>query len=490
MSDTRDLDDLERRLRTTFGTKAEQIVVDTSGFDLTDALVDVAPPRSRRRILAIATVMVVAAAATATLVVAARAHSRASIVATESSVPSSSVPVTAPPPSPNPIDAPLIAPTFMPDGQQLWSLTSRSGSGTGFPTQLFGTVAPDGTLAPGLLVELQPASPGDGLGSGTQVTVRGQSGVTRASKDAGDAPFEIDWIEAGAYVRVTVRGASVAQAVAALDALQARGSSLMTGFDPASVPTGYPLLGERLTSGPDVSATFEYSAAPPDSHATPDFTVVTDVAGSYPGYLRTWIAGHRAADGTTVELDPGVGYYVAWPDGRDVIVQSGAGNTDLTVLEQIVRSAKTLDASSAAALAAAAQARVASLPWFGSAPMTAGQISLYGTGSPTAVCLQLRGADIACSNPFASDASTSGSLPGYAGSAVIDGHWYVFVAASAEPSITENGGRNTELPAELAQIHGTHVALVAVPDNVDTVQIMVPTGPNQAAGTGFRRPQV
>ena len=84
----------------------------------------------------------------------------------------------------------MLAPTWVPDGQKLWSLTSNTQQPYAESSQLFGTATAEGVLAPGLLVEDQPASPGAGVGSGTAVTVRGHSGVTRASKDAGDAPFE------------------------------------------------------------------------------------------------------------------------------------------------------------------------------------------------------------------------------------------------------------------------------------------------------------
>jgi hypothetical protein len=98
-----------------------------------------------------------------------------------------------------------------------------------------------------------------------------------------------------------------------------------------------------------------------------------------------------------------------------------------------------------------------------------------------------------CSNPFTLNAgnnASNGALPGYAGSAVIDGQWYVFVvaAAAAEPFISRNGGRDTGLPTESGVVDGMHVALVAVPDGIDNVSVLVPTGPYQSAGGGFTRP--
>jgi hypothetical protein len=373
-------------------------------------------------------------------------------------------------------------------------------------SQLFGTVGADGKLDPGLLVELQPASPGDGVGSGTAVTVRGNAGVTRASKDAGVDTFEIDWIEGDAMVRVTVRGASVDEAVAALDALRPRGSSVVSGYDAASAPGRFPSLGDHpaASGANNVSATFEYAVAAPTAGAQPDFVVRSDVYGEYPGYLRILIAGSRAADGVAIEFDPGVGLLAAWPDGRSVVVQSTAADPDVAELERIARSVGPLDEGHAASLAAGAQARVASLSLVGSASLPSGQIELRGTGSPTAVCLRVESFDPACSGPYTmptdADASNGsspnttvpggvgGTLPGYGGSAVIGGRWYVFIAASAPPSITTNGSPQVALPTETGQIGDMRVALVAVPDDVDFVQVLVPTGPNQSAGTGYPRP--
>jgi hypothetical protein len=204
------------------------------------------------------------------------------------------------------------------------------------------------------------------------------------------------------------------------------------------------------------------------------------------------MAGHRAGDGTAVVFDAGVGFSVAWPDGRTMTVASAAADPDLAVLERVARSAAVLDKGGAADLAAEAQARVASLPQQGTAAVDAGVVDLRGSASPTAVCLHVDGADPACSNPFVVNAGagmSNGALPGYAGSAVISGKWYVFVAASAEPFISRNGGRDTGLATQTARIGDMHIALVVVPDGVDHVQVLVPTSENQAAGTGFERPR-
>ena len=488
-----DTHELERRLQQTLRAKAAQADVADAEFDAASPLIEVAlaTRRPRRALIAVATALAVAAAATGVALVT-RPQSHGPLVATKSSR-TTPTPTSIAPSAPSPIAAPVLAPTWVPDGQKLWSLTSNTQEQYAESTQLFGTVGADGALAPGLLIEIQPASPGSGVGSGTAVTVRGHSGVTRASKDAGDAPFEIDWIEGNGDMRVTVRGATVAEAVTALDALRPRGGDLLAGFDPAAAPNPFPLLGERLSPAakPDVYAQFEYSSSDPTAGAKPEFTVKSDVYGSYPGYLRTWMAGHRAADGTVVEYDPGAGFFVVWPDGRTAIAASSAPDPDLAVLEHIARSASVLQETDAAALAAEAQARVAALPVQGTTTLDAGVVDLRGAGSPTAVCVHVGAAAPACSNPFAINAlddASSGALPGYAGSSLIGGKWYVFVAANAAPTITKNGMPDGALATQTAQIGALHIALAVVPDGVDKVQIWVPTSENQSGGTGFTRP--
>ena len=493
MSDTQQL---ERRLQETLHAKARQIDITDEPFAAPAAPTELvaSTKRSRRAVVAVATALAVASAATGVALVA-RPHSRGPSVATKSSTtPSPTSVAPNAPNAPSPIAAPVLAPTWVPDGQKLWSLTSNRQDPYEESTQLFGTVGTDGALAPGLLVEIQPVAPGAGVGDGTPVIVRGHNGVTRASKDAGDAPFEIDWIEGNGDVRVTVRGATVAEAVTALDALRARDSDLTSGFDPAGDPNGFPLLDERLfpAAKPDVYAQLEYAAADPAAGAKPDFTVKSDVNGFYPGYMRTWMAGNRAADGTAVVYDSGVGFSVAWPDGRTVTVASSAPDPDLAVLEHIARSAAVLQETDAAALSAEAQARVEALPEQGTAALDAGVVALRGAGAPTAVCVHVGGANLACSNPFAINAlddASSGALPGYAGSTLISGKWYVFVAANAAPTITKNGVPGTALAVETAQIDAFHIALVVVPEGVEHVQVWVPTSENQSSGTGFDRPR-
>ena len=200
MSDTQEL---ERRLQETLRAKAAQVDVTEERFNAMSQLVEVArsSKRSRRSFIAVATALAVAAAATGVVLVA-RPKSRGPLVATQSSA---TTPTTsAERNGPNPA-APLLAPSWVPDGQKLWSLTSNTQPAFAQSSQLFGTVATDGALAPGLLVEIQPSTPGAGVGDGTAVTVRGHNGVTRASKDAGDAPFEIDWIEDDGFVRHRAR---------------------------------------------------------------------------------------------------------------------------------------------------------------------------------------------------------------------------------------------------------------------------------------------
>jgi hypothetical protein len=489
MTDTPVLDPTEERLRATLQTKAAQLVVLDEPFDaMFPTPIDA--PRRRRAGWLVGVLAVAAAIAGALIVVGARGRGPA--VATASSVPTATT--AAPAPAADSITAPLLAPTWVPDGEQLWSVTSEPQVDLSqMRDQLFGTVAADGTLAPGLLVELQPAPEGSTVGAGAPVTVRGVQGVTRDSKDAGTGTYAVEWIDGHTDVRVTVRGASVADAVAAIDALRARGTDLSAGFDAAADPNGYALLGEHIGTAPDdnVAATFEY--APETAGARPDFTVLTYTDDQYPDDLRVWIAGGRAADGSTFERDPQAGYYAAWSDGREVIVRARDANVDPGVLDRIAHSVTTLDEHDAAALAAGAQARLAALPSTGTVELAAGSVSLRGNATLGTVCLTVEGFDPACADPFVEDAAgieDGSALPGHAGSAVVDGRWYVFAAAATDAVISQAPGvRQYDLPVGRGAIGSTRVALVAVPDGVDHVNILVPTGPNGYGGGGFTRPR-
>jgi hypothetical protein len=313
--------------------------------------------------------------------------------------------------------------------------------------------------------------------------------VTRAAKDMGAPATEFDWIEGDADIRVEVRGASADEAVAALDALRPRAAGLRSGFDPASAPDGYPLLGEHA-SGPvsGVAATFSYSTS---QTSAPGLTVMTSTASAYPGYLRTWAGGRRTPEGAATEYQAGYGLLVGWPDGRQVIVQSRAAAPDVAELERIALGAHALDSSSAQSLAAATQARVAALAARGSVDIAGGTITQHGDGVFSGACLTVGDAAPVCSSPFDGGATTGAPDANLrAGSGVIDGQWYVFTASAvnAQFTVATDDASGRTLTATRGAIGSTTVSVLRVPDDVDAVQILLPVGDTQLGGAAFMRP--
>jgi hypothetical protein len=304
------------------------------------------------------------------------------------------------------------------------------------------------------------------------------------------------WVEGDTLVNAIFRGVTQDQAVTMLDALRPRSADLFDGFDPASAPVGFGKLGERLgadTKAAGVEARFEYSsvggAAPPSRSA--DMEVTTQTDASYPGYFRVWIGGRRGADGAVTEPDAFDVYHlltVAWPDGRSVMVQSTSSDT--ATLERVARSVESTTADEARALLQPQYAQLSSLPLVGSAALAAAHVELHSDGEVRALCLTVGAADPVC--------RTNVQLPPTAdvisGSLLLDGKWFVVAAGPNYPPTAGAGAefvrkQGPQLPAQTATIDNWHIALVAVPDGVDTVQLMIPTSPSQSTGGSFNRPE-
>ena len=496
MSETMEVDELERRVVETLRAKAAQVAVAATEFDAqrtpVSEMIAVSARRPRLAVLAFATAIAVAAAATGVVIVT-RPGGHSDGVVTESSSP-----------------AALFAPTWVPAGEHLWSLTANASSHAGFVRQLFGNEAPDGSVPSGLMVdvkraaELRPGFPDTRLRPGTPVVVRGLHGVTRSVVDADIALSEVEWIEGDTDVTVTVRGVSPDAAVLVLDALRPRGSSLMDGFDPADGTSSFRLLGQDLGTEPGagVDARFEYSAASPLANSLPDYSVSSSSSAGLAGYLRVWLMGRRTTDGTTVDDERDWGVTVVWPDGRQITARTYPADHDVALLERIARSAMTLDDGPAATLAAEAEARVAALPVLGTATLPAGDIEFHGTAAPVAVCLRVRGSAPACGTPFQGRAFAP-TTPAYDvgpafASAVIDGKWYVFGASrfvmsfvgNVPPStiVTPRFPSTTPLPSEKGTIDGVNVALVVVPAGTDSVTLEETTASHTGISIRATRP--
>ena len=388
---------------------------------------------------------------------------------------------------------PLLAPTWTPDGEELWSVTSSTDSnGPGFPTQLFGTASPNGSLSPGLLLEYQPNPPGGSVVGSTTTPVRGAVAAVDGPKDASGADIEIRWVEANTEITAIFRGVSNARAVAVLDGLRPRGRDLLTGFDPASAPAQFALLGERKTADAaeqSVDGDFEYARTGAATNAAADIRVRTYTHAVYPGYLRTWVGGRRGADGVIVEPDAYATYRLVtltWPDGRAVTVQST--NADASTLERIARSIQLRSRAQADELVNALNARLATLPTLRAMALPTANVELHKDGPRIAICLRASGGAPFCRANVALDAPANY----LAGSVLLDNHWLILSAEPAvQPDVTPgtNPRQSTSpLPAQTAVLANWHVVLVHVPADIDQVQVNVPTGPNQFVNANFTRP--
>ncbi len=451
------------------------------------------PERAHHRIktatVAVAALAVVAIAA---VVVAVAVHTNGSPRQLRVVTPSTTPPPSASAPKlrDTSIDAaPLLAPTWAPDGEQLWSVSSTGGAReSGFPSQLFGTASADGTLTPGLVLEYQSASPGESIG-GANATVRGAPAAVGEPKDAAGADAEIRWIEGSTQVTAIFRGVSNDGAVAVLNALQPRGSDLSAGFDPASAPPEFGLLGERNGSErTDASADAVFRYAPADG--APDIEVATFTHDTYPGYFRARLGGHIGAGGVVVQPDAYSVYHLvtlAWPDGRSVRVQTIS--TDASALERIARSVQLISRTQAQSLAEDVNARLAALPVLDTASLPSGTLEVHRTGQRIGICL--RGAEglPVC----ASDVGHAETSNAIAGSALLDGHWYIFGGAPDVDVIATVAGalptpNPAPIPTQRATVGEWHVAVVPIPADVGVVQLTVPTAPNQFSGFTLTRP--
>jgi hypothetical protein len=396
------------------------------------------------------------------------------------------------------VAAGMLAPTWIPAGETLWSAVSLHTTGdVGLETQLFGTRTPSGELAPGLLVELAPNPHGGGVGGTRAVHVRSTTGYTiEPPKDAAGTSVQIQWIESNTHVMATFRGPSTDQAITVLNALRARDADLTDGFDPQTAPAGYGLLGEHSGTRPARSssnAVFEYAHDGTGTGNAADLEVSTYTFKSYPGYLRTWIGGRLGTNAVIVEAVPAGPYrlasrsvIVSWPDESLAVIKSRT--LDMPTLERIARSVQPLSRNQAAQLANTLNARLAALPTVGSNLLATAQAELHQDGHRYALCLRVTKLAPVCR-------SNVGPLDGdnYIADAVVLGHqWIVFAASptgrpTAAATLTPPS-KPAAIAAETATIRQWQVALFPMPPDVDQIRLKVPTLPNPFVNIDFARP--
>jgi hypothetical protein len=240
-----------------------------------------------------------------------------------------------------------------------------------------------------------------------------------------------------------------------------------------------------------VSATLGYGRTPAPPGGAYDLVVQTTSANAYPGFLRGWINGARQPDGSAEYVDPSGEIFVAWPDGRQVVVNPiGA---DVATARRIARSVKTVDAAEAASTAEALDTRLRALPLLQSTEIGSQRVELRGDGAPAALCLQSSGDDHCVSSSIALGSLQSSSI--LAGSFRDGARWTVAMAASSPPYLYSQdqlrgrpGSPLTPLPSQTALLGSLHVTLVVVPDGYDTVNLTTDTGSSLSFPVSLTRP--
>ena len=478
----RERERLEADLRRVLHDKADGLVVDDREFhpqtftSATEPVVDRRPRRAR--------VLLVATAVLAVIV------GVAALVTTGGSSPHHLVQVRTGPstaPAPNAaagleVDTPVVAPTWVPAGETLWSFTTTrvTYDGSSFTTQLIGLAPHNGQPQPAMYLEFQ-AVPSSEIPPGqTSITVRGAPARVSAPKDAPAAQSAIDWYESGAAITALTRGLSTAEAQSLLATLRPAGADLaVAGFAASSVPAPYEMLGQQpaATAGPDTTAVYGYWAGTPKPNTTPDIYVSTARHYTYPGYLRTAIGGSFDGAGAAISYDPWQGGTVirATLDSVQVAVSTRKPISEAT-LERIARSAVLIDADRAAALRHDIDGRLNELPVVAQTTVALGTVTLRGSGGAIAACIELQDAAPSCSGVPAGDSTFSPPDYGrFAGGVVTARGWIVY-SASVQPIVL--GG----VTPEHATIGGRDLLVALVPHSVDDVQISVPNDPRTVFG--------
>ena len=447
-------DEFESRLAATLRAKAAQVEVADVPFDpsVPGGVVPLGEPRRGRRsgwILAAAAALLVVLVVGVALV---RTDRQASVSQGD-----------------RPNRPGVLAPTWVPDGYQLWDISSSSGpaseaAGRGPVTiQLF---AQD--QGPMLMVEVgvretSPQTPGFAVPPGDAATVRGVPGhvwATTMTTSPGQVPvprLQIRWEEEGQAILAIVDHVDQARALDMLAAMAwavpgdplsgvAAGSlSLAVSFSPATTgsPASTPLreVGGVVNQVEPAAAlsTFVYAQGAPTLASSSEITVRTGGPGSgLEQYYETQLGGSSPQGDGAVETtgaspvtDVRVGG-VFWPDGRWAIAVGAVGaGVETSDLVRIARTAAPTDDADLDGRRAEITARVLALPVVATTELPPLTLEVHGEGG-TALCARVGSGPVTCG---AVAGVTGGSLgrfgsPGLTVGMIVDGDWYVGAAGT------------------------------------------------------------
>jgi len=432
-----DTTEIEGRLIATLKAKAAQLVVDDEPFVLSTMaeLVPLKPPGRRPggRVLA-AAAAVAAVVALVTGIALVRADHRQATVSQ----------------SDHPDRPGVFAPTWVPDGYQLWDVSPSSGPGSEqaasgpINVQLFA----DG-VGPALYVQIGGVTAPGTPPPGDPITVHGQvGGVTSVQPGPADRQtpgqrVSIRWTENGQQVIATLIHTSIDRAVALLDGLAWQvPDDPMSGVAAASVSTSVSplhLAGGFISSAVPASARSSYlfTTTAPTIGETGGITVTATGPGTRIGsYYQDQLDGASQQADATVESTatlPGSAIILAvvtWPDGRSSMA-SGDG-IDAADLVRIARSAAPTTDADLDARRAQITDRILALPVVATTELPPLTLEVHGEGG-TALCAHASSGPVSCGQVAGAD---SIDTVGLAVSVLVDGDWYIGAAGTLPFSYT------------------------------------------------------
>lgn len=416
-------------------------------------------------------------------------------------------------PAPSLVGAdPVWAPTWVPDGLELWDLEVQRvtedeliGGRDPAVSAMVGQLVDDGSTR--LLVTIGGADRSGGDADSTLPTVQVRGLPARSTPSIGlvvgetDA-FQLHWQEAGQTFEVTAAEAEPGAAIALLDRLElADAADPGAGFRALADGSVEVRTDDRRSVAPvepTITARFGYSASRPSGGGL-DLTVST--AGPWRGvstgglgpstYLTTAFLGEMRPDGVALSSSAGrpsagpPSALAVWPDGRTVSA-SGPGLDDAGA-ERVVFGVAEVPATELEHQAELVSERLGAGDVLARAELPSATVEVIGGPAPVAMCLTVDGHRRCSLSDRMAGPAGSEPAPTQFGfvTELVDGRWYLFGAdegpvdvtveqGADEGTTTGTGPPDPSVQAEIATVGTWTVALLVVPDGFDRATVASP----------------
>lgn len=401
------------------------------------------------------------------------------------------------------------APTWVPDGLELWQLAvspMRPGEATATtdPESIPPTVAQlvesrDRTtrvlLSIGGTVERYGTA-----ATTTPVTIRGVPGRSVPVHGTVEG-LQIEWEESGQPFNATVVEAEPGAAIAMLDRLElADPADPEAGFSPTDDGSVTVRTDDQrgLPETSPIGASFGYATDRPQGEVLA-LTVTTvgassgsgSAAGGYPGYLMAGFVGEIRPDGTAFSFTSGsdgnpTNAQTVWPDGR--VVFSSGPDLDLETAERIAAGVVPVSTAELERRTMEVSDRLGSGPVLTRADLPSGTVEVIGESEPSVLCLTVDDRRrCALGDRLSGSGGQRSDLEQVAfGSVLVDGRWFLFGADEGPVEITVElggGGSGTttgtgppdpSVRQESATVGTWTVGLLVVPDSWERATIAFP----------------